>query len=288
MLLNFLKMLLLFSIFNYATSFSQLQHKLSFPYGDNPKAGKYVNLDDFRMYYEIYGEGDPLLLIHGNGASIKNMKFQIDYFSKYYKVIVADSRAHGKSGIGSGNLTYIKMADDYSRLLDSLKINSAYILGWSDGGIIGLLIAIYHPNKVVKLAVMGANLRPDSSAVYPWAVDMVKKKAEMVNKKISEKDTTSNWILRKKLLNLLGKQPHISHSDLHKITAPVLVCAGDKDVIREEHTVEIYQNIKNAHLAIFPGETHLTPVNNPELFNNTVFNFFKNHFTRPDTKDYFK
>ena len=135
---------------------------------------------------------------------------------------------------------------------------------------------------------MGANLRPDTSAVYPWAVEMVKREAETVNKKIAENDMTNNWKLSKELLGLLGKQPHISLSDLHKITAPVLVLAGDKDVIREEHTVQIYQNIPKAQLCIFPGETHLTPIMNPELFNATVYKFFSNPFIRPDTRDFFE
>jgi pimeloyl-ACP methyl ester carboxylesterase len=257
------------------------------PYGENAKVGKYANVNDIKMYYEIYGKGEPLLLIHGNGGSIKSMRYQINFFSKHYKVIAVDSRAHGKTNIGLGKLTYVKMAQDYANLLNKLQIDSAYVLGWSDGGIIGLLMAINSPKKIKKLAVMGANLQPDSTAVYPWAVKMVKENRAMVNKMIAKKDTSENWQLQKMLLGLLGEQPNIKIDELHNITAPVLVCAGDKDVIREEHTLLIYQNIPKAHLSIFPGETHLIPVTNPELFNRTVYRFFKNPFTRPDTKDFF-
>ena len=263
------------------------QEKAADYYGNNTKVGKFAEVNGIKMYYEVYGNGSPLVLVHGNGASINSMKYQIDFFSKHYKVIAADSRGHGKTERGNGKLTYKRMANDWVVLLNSLHIDSAYVLGWSDGGIIGLLMTINNPSKVKKLAIMGANLQPDSTAVYPWAVKMVKRKRELVNIKLTKKDSTENWKLQKELLTLLGEQPDISISQLHKITAPVLVMAGDKDVIREEHTLLIYQNIPKSHLAIFPGETHLTPVTNPMLFNQTVYTFFRNPFTRPDTKDIF-
>ncbi len=136
-------------------------------YGRNDKAGKYVNIRGFKMYYETYGSGQPLLIIHGNGGSINNFMYQIPYFSKDYKVIVADSRAQGKSVDNSDTLSYEMMTDDLNALLDALHIDSAYVIGWSDGGINGLLLAIRHPDKVKKLAVTGANLWPDTTAVNP-------------------------------------------------------------------------------------------------------------------------
>jgi len=271
-----------------SSAFAQESADFSAPYGKNEKVGKYAKVNGIKMYYEIYGQGKPLILIHGNGQSIFSMGHQIQYFSKHYQVIVADSRGHGKTGIGKGKLTYKQMAKDWASLLDQLKIDSTYVLGWSDGGIIGLLLAIHYSPKVKMLAVMGANLRPDTSAVYSWAVNWVKQMDQMTDLMIAKNDTTKNWKLIKQYLGLVGKQPNIPLTDLHKISSPVLVLAGDKDVIREEHTVLIYQNIPKAQLCIFPGETHMIPVTNPELFNQTVYNFFKNPFKRPDTKDFFK
>jgi pimeloyl-ACP methyl ester carboxylesterase len=114
------------------------------------------------MYYEIYGKGEPLLIIHGNGGSIENFSNQIPFFSKKYQVILADSRAHGKSVDDQDSLSYEMMADDFAALLDHLKIDSAHVIGWSDGGINGLLLASRHPEKVKKLAATGANLIPDA------------------------------------------------------------------------------------------------------------------------------
>lgn len=256
-------------------------------YGNNSATGNFAEVNGIKMYYEIYGSGGPLVLIHGNGGSIKDMKEQITYFSQKYKVIVADSRSHGKTTDSEGLINYPQMAEDWNALLEKLNIDSAYIIGWSDGGILSLLLAINHADKVKMFAAMGANLQPDSSAVHPWAVQWVKEMRMHTDSMLAKNDNTDNWKLQQKLLNLLGEQPHIPMSDLHKISAPALILCGDKDVIREEHTMQIYHHIAKSWLCIFPGETHMIPATNPALFNATVDSFFSKPYTRPDTKTFF-
>ena len=134
---------------------------------------------------------------------------------------------------------------------------------------------------------MGANLQPDSSAVYPWAVKWVQETAAFTDSMIEKKDTAYNYAVIKKLFGLLGQQPHISLADVQKIKAPTLVLAGDKDVIKEAHSLQIYQNLQKAWLCIFPGGTHMMPETDPELFNATVDKFFGKPYYRPDTKTLF-
>lgn len=243
----------------------------AFPYGHNKAAGKYYDIRGFKMYAEVYGKGQPLLIIHGNGGSINNFIYQIPYFSKKYKVIIADSRAQGKSTDNGDSLTYEMMADDYAALLDAMKIDSAFVIGWSDGGINGLLLSIRHPEKVKKLAITGANLVPDTTAVPQEIWDMVmpvltalKNKAN----KTGEEKTTF------KLFRLLAEQPHIPLTDLQKIACPSLVIGGDHDVIKEEHTLLIYKNIPKSYLWILPGSGHSTPVVYKDDFNRVVDRFF--------------
>jgi pimeloyl-ACP methyl ester carboxylesterase len=133
-------------------------------YGNNSSAGKYYNIRGIKMYCEIYGSGKPLLMIHGNGGSIKAFYKTIPYFAKKYKVIAVDSRSQGKSEDDKDSLSFEMMADDFAALLDALHIDSTYVIGWSDGGINALLLAIRHPGKVIKLAATGANITPDSTA----------------------------------------------------------------------------------------------------------------------------
>lgn len=239
-------------------------------YGDNEKAGKYLKVRGFNMYYETYGTGQPMLFIHGNGGSINNFYNQIPYFSKNYKVIIADSRSQGKSVDDEDSLSYEMMADDLNGLLDALHMDSCFVVGWSDGGINGLLLAMRHPEKVKKLAVTGANLWPDTTAVDPFIVNWVMR----VYNSVKEKPSTPSVKHDLKLLNLLIFEPHITTGQLNKISCPTLVIGGDHDVIRPEHTMLIAQSIPKSYLWILPNSGHSTPIVYKDLFNATVSEFF--------------
>src|SRR5436309_12630601 len=142
-------------------------HTPAVRYGAKSEAGGTFTHDGVTLYYEVYGAGDPLLIVHFNGGSIADVGAQIDHFRKGYKVIAMDSRDHRKSGDSPDKLTYEKMTDDLAALLDHLKTGPVDVLGWSDGGIEALLLGIRHPAKVKKIAAMAANLNPGEEASYP-------------------------------------------------------------------------------------------------------------------------
>jgi pimeloyl-ACP methyl ester carboxylesterase len=223
------------------------------------------------MYVEVYGKGRPLLVIHGNGGSIASMAQQIPYFSKSYQVIAADSRSQGNSPDPQDSLSYEMMADDFNALLDSLHVDSACVIGWSDGGIIGLLLAIRHPGKVKKLAVTGANIRPDSSAVS--AADIQSLKDQVADLRKQKQDPRVKNVI--KLTRLMINEPNISRNSLQQIRCPVLVIGGDHDIIKTEHTLEIYRSIPGARLWILPGSGHDTCIRFKNDFNEQVGRFFK-------------
>jgi pimeloyl-ACP methyl ester carboxylesterase len=255
-------------------------------YGSNESQGGFVKVNDISMYYEVYGEGPPLVLIHGSGQSIVDMAAQIDGFRDRYQIIVADSRAHGKSGMTEQQMTYRQMASDWAGLIAALTTEPARVIGWSDGGNIALELARAHSELIDRVAVMGANLAPDESAVYPWAVNWVLEESANIERQLADGDTSQNWAALKQQFYLLRELPDMTLEELSTIQAPVLVMAGDRDIIREEHTLLMYQTLPNAHLAIFPGETHFTPATDPELFNRTVDRFMGQPFTRPDSKTF--
>ncbi len=237
-------------------------------YGNNPDAGHYINIRGFKMYYEVYGKGEPMLMIHGNAGSINNLSGQIEYFSKYYQVIIADSRAHGKSTDTSDTLSYKMMADDFNALLDSLQIKSCNVLGWSDGGNNGLLMAIHYPEKIKKLVISGANTEIDSTAIAGELVTIDQLGPLYVQEQTPE---TINLIKVTKLLFML---PGITRELLQTIKCPTLVIGGDHDVIIPKHTLYIAENIPNANLWILPNSGHSTLIFHKELFNQTVAEFF--------------
>lgn len=247
-----------------------LAQKATTHYGSNARAGKYVSVRGFRMYHEVYGSGKPLLLIHGNGGSIKDFRHQISYFARNYKVIVADSRAQGKSVDTSDSLTYEMMADDLNALLTTLRVDSCYVVGWSDGGINGLLLAMRHPEKVKKLAITGTNTSPDTTALdsvfFRWMIN--------TNDSLAKLPQTSSVKDQQKLLTLMMNNPHISSADLKQVKCPTLVIGGDHDVIPVSHTVAIAQAIPQAYLWILPNSGHSTLITYKAMFNQIVSDFF--------------
>ena len=253
-------------------------------YGSNPAAGKTFTHDGVKLYYEVYGSGEPLLLIHGNGGSIADFIPQIDHFRKHYKVIAMDSRDQGRSGNSSDKITYEKMADDQAALLDHLHAAPAYILGWSDGGIEALLLGIHHPEKVKMIAAMAANLVPDGA--YPEVFTAFKSMLDSIPAAQRETPQVKREL---KVSQALFDEPQIPASALEAITAPTLILASDHDVIRDEHTLEIYHHIPNSQLCIFPNATHMIPYDDPVLFDATIDRFFRTPFVKKDrVKDMFK
>ncbi|WP_196138090.1 alpha/beta fold hydrolase [Aliikangiella sp. G2MR2-5] len=233
----------------------------------NMKNGKYVKVNGVRLYYEEYGEGEPLLLIHGNGQSISAFINQIDIFSKKYRVIALDSRGRGNSSINeSEQLTYTLQAKDTKLFLDKIGIESAHIVGWSDGGIIGLILAMKYPEKVKSLVSMAANVFPEG------LVDLDGLK-EIVAKEDTKK--TKKYSIGSELIRMMIHYPQLKFEDLSTIKAPTLIIAGDKDQIKTSHTVKISEAIKESQLAILPNTDHYMPRSSPKIFNETVLRFLE-------------
>jgi pimeloyl-ACP methyl ester carboxylesterase len=237
-------------------------------YGGNTAAAGRVKVKDAELYYETYGKGDPLLLLHGNSQSISVFKKQIKTFAKTYKVIAVDTRGQGKSTDAStGPLSYDLYADDMKILLDSLNISKTNILGWSDGGNTGLIMAAKYPTYINKLAVTGACTNPNE-AVSTSTLEEVSKAIESLK---TRQDVKSKYQVR--LFTMLLTEPHITALDLKNIKAPVLVMAGEKDMILEKHTKFIAANIPKSQLFIFKGASHYVPVEKVSEFNTEVLTF---------------
>jgi len=260
------------------------QTRSSINYGSNAAAAKYITTRGVKFYCEVYGKGEPLLLIHGNSGSINNFKYQVPYFSKYYKVITVDSRAQGKSTDYGDSLTYEMMADDFNAILDSMHIQSAYVIGWSDGGINGLLLALRHPEKVKKLAETGANLIPDTSVFDPAGNAFMETSIKELNSHQMDKDTKNQL----KLFHMMQIEPNIPSASLRNIKCPVFVIGGDHDVILPAHTLEIYNNINQGYLWIVPKSGHATLQRYQNEFNQKVHDFFTHSYTKPHWDDWDK
>ena len=246
-------------------------------WGFNKTAGKFAAVNGIKLYYEIYGEGPPLVVLHGNGGSISSAGSHYPDLVKKYKVIAIDSRAQGRSGDTDQPLTYDQMASDVNALLNQLNIDSAFIWGQSDGAILCLLMAMDYPKKVKRVVAYAPNIQPDSSAIFGWAVTAV-------NRVIA----TSKDAKEVKLYTMMRDYPNVPFEKLRSITAACLIMGGDRDVIRPEHLVKMFQHIPNSQLCILPGATHGGAWAKKEMFLQIMNDFFLEPFTMPDTADWFK
>lgn len=241
-------------------------------YGDNEAVGKYADVNGIKIYYEVYGKGAPLLLLHGGGQSIGAFVKQIPALTEHYQVIAVDTRAHGKSTVDTTRLTYDLFAEDMSAFIRQLKLGKVNILGWSDGANTGLILAIKHPDQVNKLAAMAGVLFNDSTVVSNEINNMLRAQIAALEKQPSKTARESNSLRH---LYLLRDEPHVDPSALKRIQCPVLVMAGEKDIIKQAHTELIARNISRSQLVIFKGATHYAPHEVAEEFNKTVINFLQ-------------
>jgi len=239
--------------------------------GNNPELGKYMDVNGVKLYYEVYGEGEPLLLLNGNNSSMALFNNQLEALNQKYMVIGLDSRGQGKSTSNDTRITYELMAEDVNTFLENLELKNVNILGWSDGGNIALILAMQHPDKVNKMAIMGSVLYNDNSSVNAETNKLIREQIKEMEDKAVDKN---NMDYRLKVL--LMTEPHINPDSLKKIIAPTLVMAGQHDVIKENHTKLIAKKIPNSKLVIFKGASHHAPEEISELFNETVLDFFSN------------
>ncbi|MFD2787645.1 alpha/beta fold hydrolase [Hymenobacter rubripertinctus] len=241
-------------------------------YGQNAAAGQFATVNGTRIYYETYGQGEPLLLLHGNGESISSFRQQLAALAREYQVIAVDTRDQGQSAATKGRLSYDLFADDMHALLEQLQLPAAHIVGWSDGGNTGLSMALRYPAQVKSLVTMGANLYADTTAVDPKMLKEVRQ-GKLLFTALSP--FKKSFRRGRRLSTMLLKYPQMTPAQLRAITAPVLVLAGEKDIIREAHTRLIARSIPRGEVVILPGLTHYAPQENGPLFNETVLGFLR-------------
>ncbi len=217
----------------------------------------YIQLNGQVIYYEKTGEGFPIILLHGNQESHKIFDALIPKLSKKYTVYALDSRGHGASAL-TEEFHYTDMAEDIAAFVRALDLVKPAFYGFSDGGIIGLIAASRYPNLFSVLAISGANLTPFGWKLLP--------KLSVRMRYFIKKDPFSRLML---------KEPHITKTDLSKITIPTLVLAGKKDIIKKKETKRIAAAIPNASLKILPGENHFSYVVHSSKLYPTLDRFFR-------------
>src|SRR5215472_14795926 len=228
------------------------------------------------IYYAVYGQGPPVILLHGGLANADYWGNQIKALAPYHTVIVMDSRGHGRSTRDSRPYGYDLMADDVVALMDLLKVPKADIIGWSDGAILGLDLAMRHPDRVGQVFGFAANTVTsgvkDDVEKNPTFAAFIKRAGheyEAYSATPKEHDAFVEQISK-----MWASQPNWTDAQLKAITAPVLVVDGDHDeAIKREHTEYIASTIPGAGLLILPNASHFAFLQDPEFFNYSILHF---------------
>ena len=217
---------------------------------------KSVDVNGVTLHYEVAGEGRPVVLVHGNGEDHHIFDVMINQLVKAgYKVYAPDSRGHG-ANMPLPEYHYSDMAEDMYQFIRAMNLEKPAFYGFSDGGIIGLLLIAGHPDSIGALAISGTNLSPDG-----------------LDPSFAEEYTAMNKELNDPLITLMLSEPHIDPEELKKIKIPVLVTAGENDLILQSETEKIADLIPDSTLIILDGEDHGSYIVHSEKIADLILNF---------------
>ncbi|KQT52934.1 MULTISPECIES: alpha/beta fold hydrolase [unclassified Aureimonas] len=225
-----------------------------------PSESGFAQVDGISLFYQIYGSGEPILLIHGGLSDGEVWRRQLAALSENHRVIVADSRGQGRSTRDETPITYDLMADDYLALLDQLGESSVALVGWSDGGIIGLDIAIRHPERLTRMFIQAANVTPDGALAH----DPTKDVPELKHYESISEEIEALW----------ANEPNFTREQLSSIPVPTEIAIGEHDeTISRDHTLFIANTIPGARFVLLPQVGHSAPVEDPKGYAQAVLRF---------------
>jgi pimeloyl-ACP methyl ester carboxylesterase len=239
----------------------------------------YVDLGDVQGYAEVHGSGEPLLLLHGGFCSIETWAGQIPALAEHYEVHAPERPGNGRSADRPGPVSFDHMVRDSLAYLDAAGLESAHVVGFSDGAITGLLLALEHPERVRSLVSISANLDPSifdedeeeddgESGAAPGESDL-----RAAYARLSPDGPEHAEVVLDKLLRMWRAEPNIPVESLARISAPTLVLAGDRDSIPTGHTIEIARGIPGAELCIVPHAGHMVIEQHPDVVNRHILEF---------------
>jgi pimeloyl-ACP methyl ester carboxylesterase len=258
-------------------------------------AGSYIEANGLRVYHEAYGEGEPLLLIHGGTATSRSWASHLPAFTEHFRVFAPDSRGHGRTDNPTGELGYHLMADDVAALIKALGLQRPLVLGYSDGGQIALELGMRYPGMAGALVLGGTQFRFSeayleavrellSIADGEEGVDTERLKREQPDLIAYLREGHGHvygpeyWKMYVRQIASLWMTPlRYTDEDLAAVTDPVLLLVGDRDGVSTEESVELFRLLPNAELAVAPASDHSFIEAKASLFDALALDFLVRH-----------
>jgi pimeloyl-ACP methyl ester carboxylesterase len=247
--------------------------------------GEYVELPGVKTWFDVEGDGEPLVLLHGGLCTNETWGPMRPALAARFRTFLPERRAHGHTPDVEGPLTYAAMASDTVDFLATVVRKPAHLVGFSDGGIVALLVAVARPELVRKMVVIGANFEP-ALACLPFAEAMLEGlRADSPHLAMfrglyeaTSPDGPSHWptVVAKFAAMVRSNEPNIRIDELGRILAPTMVMVGDDDLPTLEHTIALYRAIPNSDLAVVPRASHALPMEKPSLAGQLVVDFLVN------------
>jgi pimeloyl-ACP methyl ester carboxylesterase len=237
----------------------------------------YAPVNGIKIWYATFGNGAPVILLHGGLANSNYWGILVRALAPHYRVVVMDSRGHGRSSRDARPYGYDLMASDVLALMDYLKVDKAALVGWSDGAIIGLDIALHHPERLSKLFAFAANSDPsavkevEKSPVFSAFIARARNEYESLSPTPKEYDSFLAQITK-----MWESEPHWTADDLHTIKVPTWIVDADHDeAIKRENTLFMADNIPGSGLLIQPQVSHFSFLQDPAQFDGDVLHFLE-------------
>jgi len=243
--------------------------------------GGYVEIGGIRTWYEAAGQGEPLVMLHGGLSTNAQWGGLIDTLAEHYRVVAAERRGHGRTPDVAGPITYEAMADDTIGLIENVVEGPTHVLGWSDGAIVGMMVALRRPDLVRKLVFYSGNVEvaavdPKFLAVSPGPADMAAFEPFRVAYQATSPDGPDHWpAVFDKVTSLWRAEVPISLLELGTLGARTLLLFADDDLIALDHAVALYRAIPDVELAVMPGTSHMAHLEKPALFSELVLDFLR-------------
>lgn len=242
----------------------------------------YLRIGDVDVWSEVVGHGEPVLLLHGGFLSAESLRPLVDALAPEFEVFTFERPGHGRTADVEGEYGYARGVAETLGYLDAQGLDAAHVVGFSDGGNIGLLLALGHPGRVRSLVTISANLDPSAFANTPGPVptlDVAPAAGPEVDAerlaydRLSPDGPAHADVVLAKLFRLWESEPRIAPVDLAAVRAPTLVVSADRDTVRPDHSLLIAASVPGAQLAIVPGATHDLLAERPGLLATLVLEF---------------